>query len=390
MSVIPRRLTGPLRRRKATPTGETSDAHVPIEARDDLAHASQWRLMWLKFKRHKLALIGMFGIAGLYLMMAINGFLSPYTPEQRMQYTYAPPNGLHFFRDGSFDPYVYGLTLTADPLTMTRSVAQDRSQTFGVDFFAEGPEYELLGFIPTTIHLIQPEEGGFLYFFGTDSLGRDIFSRTLSGATISLSIGLVGVAISFVLGAIIGGFSGFYGGGFDTVTQRLIEFLIVIPTIPLWLALSAAIPANWGPLQVYFAITIILSVSGWTGIARVVRGKLLQVREEDFVLDAELAGASDWRIVVVHMLPSFTSYLIVQLTLAVPAMILAETALSFLGLGLRPPIVSWGVLIQDAQNVQSILLYPWLLIPGAFVVFTVLCFSFFGDGLRDAADPYKN
>jgi peptide/nickel transport system permease protein len=282
------------------------------------------------------------------------------------------------------------LTLKADPQTMTRSVAQDRSQTFGVDFFADGPEYELLGFIPTTIHLIQPEEGGFLYFFGTDSLGRDIFSRTLSGATISLSIGLVGVAISFVLGAIIGGFSGFYGGGFDTVTQRLIEFLIVIPTIPLWLALSAAIPANWGPLQVYFAITIILSISGWTGIARVVRGKLLQVREEDFVLDAQLAGASDWRIVVVHMLPSFTSYLIVQLTLAVPAMILAETALSFLGLGLRPPIVSWGVLIQDAQNVQSILLYPWLLIPGAFVVITVLCFSFFGDGLRDAADPYKN
>lgn len=387
MSVISRRLTGPLRRRNATPTGE---AREPVAAEHDLSQASQWRLMWLKFKRHKLALIGMFGIAGLYLMMALNGFLSPYTSEQRMQYTYAPPNGLHFFRDGSFNPYVYGLTLKADPQTMTRSVAQDRSQTFGVDFFADGPEYELLGFIPTTIHLIQPEEGGFLYFFGTDSLGRDIFSRTLSGATISLSIGLVGVAISFVLGAIIGGFSGFYGGGFDTVTQRLIEFLIVIPTIPLWLALSAAIPANWGPLQVYFAITIILSISGWTGIARVVRGKLLQVREEDFVLDAQLAGASDWRIVVVHMLPSFTSYLIVQLTLAVPAMILAETALSFLGLGLRPPIVSWGVLIQDAQNVQSILLYPWLLIPGAFVVITVLCFSFFGDGLRDAADPYKN
>jgi peptide/nickel transport system permease protein len=237
---------------------------------------------------------------------------------------------------------------------------------------------------------MQPEEGGFLYFFGTDSLGRDIFSRTLSGATISLSIGLVGVAISFVLGSVIGGFSGFYGGSFDTVTQRLIEFLIVIPTIPLWLALSAAIPAGWGPLKVYFAITIILSISGWTGIARVVRGKLLQVREEDFVLDAQLAGANDWRIVIVHMLPAFTSYLIVQLTLAVPAMILAETALSFLGLGLRPPIVSWGVLIQDAQNVQSILLYPWLLIPGAFVVFTVLCFSFFGDGLRDAADPYKS
>ena len=387
MSAIAPRLKGLLWPRRTTPPGydETDEAH-----QQDLAHASQWRLMWLKFKRHRLALIGMFGIAGLYLMMAINGFLSPYTAEQRTEYTYAPPNGLHFFRDGSFDPYVYGLTLKADPATMTRTVAQDTTQTFDVNFLARGPEYELLGFIPTTIHLVQAEEGGSLFFFGTDSLGRDLFSRTLSGATISLSIGLVGVAVSFILGSIIGGFSGFYGGGFDTVTQRLIEFLLVIPTIPLWLALSAAIPPGWGPLQVYFAITIILSIQGWTGMARVVRGKLLQVREEDFVLDAQLAGGSDWRIVVVHMLPAFMSYLIVQLTLAIPAMILAETALSFLGLGLRPPIVSWGVLIQDAQNVQSILLYPWLLIPGAFVVITVLCFSFFGDGLRDAADPYKS
>lgn len=387
MSAITKRLTGPLRWRRATPTGEAQDPLAPSE---ELAQASQWRLMWLKFKRHRLALIGMIGIAGLYLIMAFNGFLSPYTPEQRTEYTYAPPNGLQFFRDGSFDPHVYGLTLEADPATMTRKVVRDTSQTFDVNFFAHGPEYELLGFIPTTIHLMQAEEGGNLFFFGTDSLGRDLFTRTLNGATISLSIGLVGVIVSFVLGSIIGGFSGFYGGGFDTVTQRLIEFLLVIPTIPLWLALSAAIPPGWGPLQVYFAITIILSIHGWTGMARVVRGKLLQVREEDFVLDAQLAGGSDWRIVVVHMLPAFLSYLIVQLTLAIPAMILAETALSFLGLGLRPPIVSWGVLIQDAQNVQSILLYPWLLIPGAFVVFTVLCFSFFGDGLRDAADPYKN
>jgi peptide/nickel transport system permease protein len=383
MSVIPRRLT---RRRDATPDDAADELTT---TREDLAHASQWRLMWLKFKRHRLALIGLFGIIGLYLMMAFNGFLSPYAPEERMQYTYSPPNGLHFFRDWRLDPYVYGLTLKSDPATMTRVVTRDETQKFDVKFFASGPEYELFGFIPTTIHLMQPEEGGFLFFFGTDSLGRDIFSRTLSGSTISLSIGLVGVAISFFLGAVIGGFSGFYGGGFDTMTQRLIEFLIVIPTIPLWLALSAAIPADWGPLKVYFGITIILSIVGWTGIARVVRGKLLQVREEDFVLDAQLAGASDWRIVVVHMLPAFSSYLIVQLTLAVPAIILAETALSFLGLGLRPPIVSWGVLIQDAQNVQSILLYPWLLIPGGFVVFTVLCFSFFGDGLRDAADPYK-
>jgi peptide/nickel transport system permease protein len=266
---------------------------------------------------------------------------------------------------------------------------KDTTKTFDVKFFERGAEYSILGLVSTNIRLFQVEDGGNLFFFGTDSLGRDVFSRTLKGSTISLSIGLVGVAISFALGAIVGGFSGYYGGAFDTVTQRIIEFVISIPTIPLWLALSAAIPAGWSALQVYFAISLILSLEGWTGTARVVRGKLLQLREEDFVLDAQLAGASDWRIVLVHMLPAFASYLIVQLTLAVPAMILGETALSFLGLGLRPPVISWGVLIQDAQNVRSVLLYPWLLIPGAFVVITVLAFNFFGDGLRDAADPYK-
>jgi peptide/nickel transport system permease protein len=351
--------------------------------------AGQWRLMWWKFRRHKLAMIGMAGIAALYLIVAFHGFLSPYDPGERTSYPYSPPNGIHFFRDGRFDPYVYGLQMKADPKTMTRSYVKDTTKTFDVKFFERGAEYSILGLVSTNIRLFQVEDGGNLFFFGTDSLGRDVFSRTLKGSTISLSIGLVGVAISFALGAIVGGFSGYYGGAFDTVVQRIIEFVISIPTIPLWLALSAAIPAGWSALQVYFAISLILSLEGWTGTARVVRGKLLQLREEDFVLDAQLAGASDWRIVLVHMLPAFASYLIVQLTLAVPAMILGETALSFLGLGLRPPVISWGVLIQDAQNVRSVLLYPWLLIPGAFVVITVLAFNFFGDGLRDAADPYK-
>jgi peptide/nickel transport system permease protein len=361
----------------------------PASEKDAVLVAGQWRLMWWKFRRHKLALIGMAGIAMLYFTVFFHGFLSPYHPNERTSYPYSPPNGLHLFRDGKFDPYVYGLQMKADPKTMTRSYVQDPSKTFDVTFFGRGAEYKILGIIPSTIRLFQVEDGGQLFFFGTDSLGRDVFSRTLAGSTISLSIGLVGVAISFVLGAIVGGFSGYYGGAFDTVTQRIIEFFISIPTIPLWLALSAAIPAGWSALQVYFAISLILSLEGWTGTARVVRGKLLQLREEDFVLDAQLAGASDWRIVIVHMLPAFASYLIVQLTLAVPAMILGETALSFLGLGLRPPVISWGVLIQDAQNVRSVLLYPWLLIPGAFVVITVLAFNFFGDGLRDAADPYK-
>ncbi|MDQ3540620.1 MAG: ABC transporter permease [Chloroflexota bacterium] len=374
--------------RLATPVDSRETAFDEPAAKEEILVASQWRLIWLKFRRHHLAMIGMVGVALLYLMAVFNAFLSPYAPEHRTQYPFAAPNGLHLFRDGRLDPYVYGLTLKADPATMSRTIVQDREQTFDVNFFARGPEYRLLGLIPTNIRLMQVEEGGVLTPFGTDSLGRDIFSRALNGATISLSVGLVGVAISFFLGAIIGGFSGYYGGPFDNLVQRVIEFLIAIPTIPLWLALSAAIPVGWSALQVYFVISLILSVQGWTGMARVVRGKLIQLREEDFVLDAQLAGASDWRIVVRHMLPAFASYLIVNLTLAIPFMILGETALSFLGLGLRPPIVSWGVLLQEGQNVQAILLYPWLLIPGLFVVVTVLAFSFFGDGLRDAADPY--
>ncbi len=375
--------------RLATPVEGRQTAFDEPVAKEEILVASQWRLMWLKFRRHHLAMIGMVGVALLYLMAVFNAFLSPYTPEHRTQYPFAAPNGLHLFRDGRLDPYVYGLSLKADPATMSRKIVQDREQTFDVNFFARGPEYNLFGLIPTNIRLMQVEEGGVLIPFGTDSLGRDIFSRALNGATISLSVGLVGVAISFFLGAIIGGFSGYYGGPFDNIVQRVIEFLIAIPTIPLWLALSAAIPVGWSALQVYFVISLILSVQGWTGMARVVRGKLIQLREEDFVLDAQLAGASDWRIVVRHMLPAFASYLIVNLTLAIPFMILGETALSYLGLGLRPPVVSWGVLMQEAQNVQAILLYPWLLIPGLFVVVTVLAFSFFGDGLRDAADPYK-
>jgi len=374
--------------RLATPVDSRETAFDEPAAKEEILVASQWRLMWLKFRRHHLAMIGMVGVALLYLMAVFNAFLSPYTPEHRTQYPFASPNGLHLFRDGGFDPYVYGLSLKADPATMSRKIVQDKEQVFDVDFFARGPEYNLLGLIPTNIRLMQVEEGGVLILFGTDSLGRDIFSRALNGATISLSVGLVGVAISFFLGAIIGGFSGYYGGPFDNVVQRLIEFLIAIPTIPLWLALSAAIPQGWSAIRVYFVISLILSIQGWTGMARVVRGKLIQLREEDFVLDAQLAGASAWRIVVRHMLPAFASYLIVNLTLAIPFMILGETALSYLGLGLRPPVVSWGVLMQEAQNVQAILLYPWLLIPGLFVVVTVLAFSFFGDGLRDAADPY--
>ncbi len=357
---------------------------------EQLSVASQWRLMWLKFRRHRLAMVGAGVVLLLYLMVPLSGFLAPYDASARTQYPYAPPNRIHFLDDGRLHPFVYALKAENVPGSLARTYVPDPTRKIPVRFFARGRDYRLLGLIPASVHLLQADQGGDIFLFGTDKLGRDIFSRAVNGATISLSIGLVGVFVSFVLGAVIGGFSGYYGGVFDTITQRLIEFLLSIPTIPLWMGLSAAIPASWPALRVYFAITIILSLQGWCGMARVVRGKLLQLREEDFVLDAQLAGASDWRIVVRHMLPAFMSYLIVHLTLAVPAMILGETALSFLGLGLRPPIVSWGVLIQDAQNVRTVLNYPWQLAPGAFVIVTVLAFNFFGDGLRDAADPYKS
>jgi peptide/nickel transport system permease protein len=359
-------------------------------AEEKLYVASQWRLMWLKFRRHKLALIGSAIALSLYLMAALNGFLSPYDAMARSPYPYVSYHGIHFIDEGKLSPFVYGLKLKVDPNLMSRTYVEDETKKYRILFFQPGFEYKILGVIPWNVHLFQPEEGGYVFLLGTEKLGRDLFSRILVGATVSLSIGLIGVLISFSLGAIIGGFSGYYGGAFDTIVQRIIEFLLAMPTIPLWMALSAAVPKNWSAEQVYFSITLILSLQGWCSMARVVRGKLLQIREEDFITEARLGGASDWRIVVVHMLPAFMSYLIVNMTLAIPNMILGETSLSFLGLGLRPPVVSWGVLLQDAQNIRTVALNPWLLTPAAFVIAIVLAFNFMGDGLRDAADPYKS
>jgi peptide/nickel transport system permease protein len=279
--------------------------------------------------------------------------------------------------------------MSTNPETFAREYEPDKSVVYPVKFFVRGTEYSFLGLFDTDIHLFGVAEGGTLFLLGTDKLGRDLFSRILYGSAISLSIGLLGVITSFVLGAILGGVSGFYGGAIDMIIQRIIVFLTSIPTIPLWMALSAAVPIDWPPLQIYFAITLILSLRGWCGLARVVRGKLLEVREEDFVMAARLAGASDWRIINRHMLPSMMSYLIVNMTLAIPRMILGETSLSFLGLGLAPPVVSWGVLLKAAQNLRTVSSNPWLLLPGAFVVVTVLALNFVGDGLRDAADPYR-
>lgn len=327
-----------------------------------------------------------------YIVGVFSEFFSPYDIYKRhSNYIYSPPQKIHFFdKTGKFNirPFVYKLKQVTDPITWRRIYSEDKTKQYPVYFFVHGDKYKFWNLLEADIHLFGVS-GGTIFLFGTDNLGRDLFSRNIYAARISLSIGLVGVAFSFIVGIILGGISGYFGGAPDMIIQRMIEFFISIPAIPLWMALSAALPAKWSPIKIYFGITIILSIIGWCGLARVVRGKLLELREEDFIMAAKIAGATDGRIIIKHLLPSFLSYLIVSLTLSIPTMILGETALSFLGLGLRPPVVSWGVLLKNAQNVRTIALYPWLLIPGLFVIITVLTFNFLGDGLRDAADPYK-
>ncbi|MGC8971624.1 MAG: ABC transporter permease [bacterium] len=352
--------------------------------------ASQWQLMWWKFRRHRLAVIGGIILMALYILAVFCEFFSPYTPLTRFEgYQDAPPTKIHFFENGKFQyPFIYKLKKELNLQTFQYVFTEDKTQKYRVHFFIKGEPYKLWGIFPTNIHLFGVEEGVPIFLFGADTTGRDLFSRCLYGSRISLSVGLVGVFLSFVLGVIIGGVSGYFGGNIDNFIQRTIDLLISIPTIPLWMSLSAALPRNWSVIKTYFAITVLLSIIGWCGLARVVRGKLLSLREEDFTMAARLAGASEWRIITRHLLPSFASHLIVSITLSIPNMILGETALSFLGLGMQPPAVSWGVLLQDAQNIQSVALYPWRLIPCIFVILAVLAFNFMGDGLRDAADPY--
>ena len=352
--------------------------------------ASQRQLMWRKFKRHRMAVIAGVMLLLAYAVAFTYEFCAPYgSLTQHQGFVNAPPTRIHLFDpDGRLRaPFVYGLTGTVNLDTFQREFVEDRSVIHPVRFLTRGEPYRFWGVIDADLHLFDAGEGR-MFLLGTDELGRDLFSRILAGSRVSLTIGLVGVLISFVLGCLLGGISGYFGGAPDLIIQRLIEVFNSIPSIPLWMALSAVIPVNWPVLRTYFMITIILSVLNWTGVARVVRGKLLELREYEYVTAARLAGTSAGKIITAHLLPGFLSYLIVRLTLAIPGMILGETALSFLGLGIQPPAVSWGTLLQGAQNVTSIAIYPWLLTPALFVVATVLLYNFVGDGVRDAADPY--
>ena len=353
--------------------------------------ASQWQLMWWKFIRHRLALVSGGFLLLMYVSILISEFLAPYNLHSRnINAIYAPPQSVHMFHEGEFiGPFVYGTHYRLNLRNLRREYTEDTSKIYRVNFFCRGDEYDFWGMGTGNLHLFCIEEGGTLFLLGTDRLGRDILSRILYGARISLTIGLIGIMMSFVLGMVIGGIAGYYGGVIDLIVQRVIEILQSFPQIPLWMALSAVLPVTWSPLLIYFGITIILAMLDWTGLARAVRSKLLALREEDYCLAAQLMGAKPKRIIGRHLMPGFMSHLIASATLSIPTMILGETALSFLGLGLRPPITSWGVLLNEAQNISVVALYPWLILPVVPVVLVILAFSFLGDGLRDAADPYK-
>jgi len=334
--------------------------------------ASQWQLMWWRFRKHKVAVASALVVIGFYLVVLGADFLAYADPNaSEAQRSLMPPQRVYWFDEGRFGPHVYGVKGARDPQSFKRVYVADPERKIPLRFFAEGFEYRLFGLIPTTRHLIGVEGGPgsapAVFLLGTDVQGRDLWSRLMYGTRISLTIGLFGVTVSLVLGVVLGGLSGFYGGVADTIIQRIIEILRSIPTIPLWMGLAAALPRDWSVLQVYFAITM---------------------REEDFVVSARLVGCSQMRTIFVHMVPSFMSHIIAATTLALPAMIISETALSFLGLGLRPPAISWGVLLQQAQNVQTVAISPWLMLPAVPVIVVVMAFNFLGDGLRDAADPY--
>ena len=369
---------------------------VTSELKDEFFYrAGQWQLVWWKFRRHRLAQIAM-AVLGIFYFIAIFAeVIAPYDPQHRFKdFTGMAPSQVHIIdAQGNLQlPFVYDLKRTRDAVTLLPIYTENTSVRYPIYFFTQGDEYKMWGLIPGNIHLwgIRLEAGKTLpvFLLGSDNIGHDVFSRVFFGGRISLTVGLIGIFLAFILGLALGGIAGFFGGLADEIIMRTIDVLISLPTIPLWMSLAAALPQNWPQLQTYFYVTIILSILGWTTLARTVRGKMLSLREEDYIMAARLDGESDASIISRYMLPGFASYIIVSLTLSIPGMILGETALSFLGIGLRPPTISWGVMLQDAQNLQVVAQLPWLLWPCAFVILAVLMFNFLGDGLRDAADPY--
>ena len=355
--------------------------------------APNWKLVWWRFKKHRLALVSAFVLLGIILIALFPDFFSIQDPNKSSaRESFMPPQGISFFHDGSLQVHVKPLKGKRNKTTLKMEWGVDEKRILPLRFFTSGYEYKVFGLFTTDLHLFgveKPSARNSFHLLGTDRLGRDQWSRLMHGTRVSLSIGLVAVGLSIFLGILLGGISGYYGGWPDLVIQRLIEILQSLPPIPIWMALTAALPRDWTVEQTYFAITLILSLLGWTTLGREVRGRFLSLREEDFVMAAKLSGCSQIRIIFRHMLPTFTSHIIATSTLAIPVMIINETFLSFLGLGLRPPAISWGVLLQEAQNLQSIALAPWLLLPGLAVIFTVLALNILGDGLRDAADPYS-
>lgn len=357
-------------------------------------YASQWRLMMRKFRRHKLAMASTILLAFFYLVAIFGNFVAPQGTEQYDgQYVNCGPTSVHLFHEGKFvGPFVYGLKTERNQETYMLEFAEDTEQIYKIRFFTQGEagsEYKFLGLFPSNLHLFEAEEGGKVFLFGTDNMGRDLFSRVVLGAQISLFIPVVGMILTLILGLFMGSLSGYFGGWIDTVIQRLIEVVRSFPQVPLWMALSAAIPKTLKPAQVFMLMTLILSLISWPDLARVVRSKFISVKKEDFIMAARISGAPVSRVITRHMIPSFTSYIIVNMTLSIPSLIMGETTLSFLGLGLRSPATSWGVLLQETNQLETIMFYGWKLIPMIFVFLTILAFNFMGDGLRDAADPYK-